>query len=78
MAMKSEITRIYEAAEHALNEGIRVNAGHGLNYANIMPVLRTTGLEELNIGHSIISRSIFTGLEDAVKEMIRIIKGTSE
>jgi pyridoxine 5-phosphate synthase len=72
--IENEIMRIYEAAEYALEQGIRVNAGHGLNYVNIKPILNTPGLEELNIGHSMISRSIFIGLANAVREMVTIIK----
>jgi pyridoxine 5-phosphate synthase len=71
---ENEIQRIYKAAEHALEKGIRVNAGHGLNYVNIKPILKTPGLEELNIGHAMMSRSIFTGLADAVRGMVEIIK----
>ncbi len=69
-----EIDRIYSAANHAVNIGIKVNAGHGLNYGNLKPVLKTPGLLELNIGHSIISRSVFVGLSEAVKEMLKIIR----
>ena len=70
-----ELENIYVAAELALNIGLRVNAGHGLNYHNIKPILKIPGLEELNIGHSIISRSIFVGIENAVIEMIDIVRG---
>lgn len=70
----NEIQRIYEAAEYALKQGIRINAGHGLNYVNIKPILKTPGLEELNIGHSMISRSVFTGLAAAVRDMVAIIR----
>jgi len=69
-----EIDRIYDAAKHAVSIGIKVNAGHGLNYSNLRPVLKTPGLLELNIGHSIISRSVFVGLPKAVKEMLKIIR----
>ncbi len=69
-----EINRIYEAADAAVKSGIGVNAGHGLNYSNVRRVLRSPGLEELNIGHSIISRSVFTGLSAAVREMVSIIR----
>jgi pyridoxine 5-phosphate synthase len=69
-----EINRIYNAADHAAKVGIKVNAGHGLNYKNIMPVLKTRGLVELNIGHSIISRSVFVGLSKAVEEMLDLLK----
>jgi len=50
-----------------------VNAGHGLNYRNLPPILATPGLEELNIGHSIIARAVFTGLAKAVREMADLI-----
>ena len=73
--IKKEIERIYKAAEFGRHAGIRINAGHGLNYKNIQAVLKTPGLEELNIGHSIISRSVFTGLSNAVREMADIING---
>lgn len=73
--IKKELERIYKAAEHAVRTGIRVNAGHGLNYSNTRAILDAPGLEELNIGHSIISRSVFTGLHNAVAEMVKIIKG---
>jgi pyridoxine 5-phosphate synthase len=69
-----EIDRIYNAANLAMDIGIKVNAGHGLNYSNIKPVVKIPGLVELNIGHSIISRSVFTGLSNAVKEMLKLIK----
>jgi len=69
-----ELNRILKAAKYAKEIGIRINAGHGLNYLNTESVLDCDGLEELNIGHSIISRSVFVGLSQAVKEMIQIIK----
>lgn len=68
-----EIARIYSAANHAVITGIKVSAGHGLNYNNITPVLKARALEEVNIGHSIISRSIFVGLSKAVEEMMEIL-----
>ena len=70
---KSELERIFRAAEHACEIGIGVNAGHGLNHLNLEPVLSARGLDELNIGHSIISRSIFLGLAGAVRELLAII-----
>ncbi len=73
-ASSGELERIYIAAQTALRVGLRVNAGHGLNYINVIPVLATPGLEELNIGHSIISRSVFTGLAAAVRDMADIIR----
>jgi pyridoxine 5-phosphate synthase len=72
-AVKNELERIYRAAEHACDIGIGVNAGHGLNWLNLKPVLSARGLDELNIGHSIIARSVFLGLAGAVKELLAII-----
>ncbi len=66
---KNELNRLFVAAELALQNGLTVNAGHGLNYRNILPVAQIKGLYEVNIGHSIISRAIFTGLTQAVREM---------
>jgi len=71
--IEHELERIYHAGEYALGVGIKVNAGHGLNYSNVIQVLKTPGLQELNIGHSIISRSVFDGLAMSVQEMITII-----
>ncbi|MEO0947035.1 MAG: pyridoxine 5'-phosphate synthase [Cyanobacteria bacterium J06641_5] len=53
----------------ALKAGLRVNAGHGLTYRNVLPVAQIPGMEELNIGHSIISRAVLVGLERAVRDM---------
>ncbi len=72
---KREINRLIAAAKHAHGLGLRVNAGHGLNYDNLFNLLRVPHLEELNIGHSIISRSMSVGLPKAVKEMLQLIKG---
>lgn len=64
---------IKEAAIYAKQIGLRVNAGHGLNYINVHRILTIKGIEELNIGHSIISRAIYVGLDRAVKDMKEII-----
>lgn len=69
-----ELARLYTAAEHAVKKGIRVNAGHGLNYKNTTPILGMNGLEELNIGHSIISQSIYSGLPVAVRDMVKLLQ----
>ena len=74
---EAELERIFEAARVAKNLGLRVHAGHDLNYKNIIPVLRTPGLEEVNIGHAIIARAVFVGLERAVREMREIIDAHS-
>lgn len=55
--------------------GLRVNAGHGLNYANLRSLHVVPHLEELNIGHSIVSRAVFTGLQSAVKDMLELMTG---
>ncbi len=70
-----EIVRLIHGAERAHAAGLKVNAGHGINYENIFEVLRIPHLHELNIGHSIISRAIFTGLSQAVKDMLSLMKG---
>lgn len=54
--------------------GFRLNAGHGLNYQNVVPVSRIEKIEDLNIGHAIISRAVMVGLDQAVREMIELIK----
>ena len=63
------------AALFAKNFGIKVNAGHGLNYQNVHRMHEIPNLVELNIGHSIISRAIFVGLEQAIKEMKSLCEG---
>ncbi len=70
---KKELDKLKEAAKYAQSLGIKVNAGHGLNYENVKLMHEIDGLIELNIGHSIISRAIFTGLYQAVKDMIDLI-----
>lgn len=69
-----ELNRIKEAAVYAHSIGLIVNAGHGLNYTNTQSIVEIPYMHEFNIGHSIISRAVFTGLETAVKDMIKIIK----
>ncbi|MDR0304508.1 MAG: pyridoxine 5'-phosphate synthase [Chitinispirillales bacterium] len=76
-AQEEELERIRDAAAFANKLGLIVNAGHGLNYQNTAPVAQIEGISELNIGHSIISRAVFIGLENAVKDMLRIINTSS-
>jgi pyridoxine 5-phosphate synthase len=64
-----------QGTAQAIALGLRVNAGHGLTYWNTAPVARIPGMEELNIGHSIISRAVLVGLERAVREMKALIEG---
>jgi pyridoxine 5-phosphate synthase len=69
-AQAGEVARLKAAAIHADDAGIQVNAGHGINYVNIAKILTIPHLVELNIGHSIVSRALFTGLDTAVREML--------
>ena len=62
------------AAKYAQSLGIKVNAGHGLNYENVYLMKQIAGLCELNIGHSIISKAVFIGLKEAIREMLMLIK----
>lgn len=73
MERLNELKRLKSAAEYAIKKGFLVSAGHGLNYNNVVEIVKIPGLYELNIGHSIISRSIFVGLERAVREMKELI-----
>ena len=68
-ALRREIERVERAAEHAAARGLAVHAGHGLTYENVGAIAAIAPIEELNIGHSIISRAVFTGIERAVREM---------
>ena len=65
-----ELELLNRAALHAVELGLQVNAGHGLTVANVGPVASIPGLVELNIGHSIVARAIFLGIEGAVVEML--------
>ena len=69
-----ELQRIREAAAFARVLGLKVVAGHGLNYLNIAPFRDIAEIEEVSIGHAIIARAVLTGLEEAVREMLRIIQ----
>jgi len=70
---EKEIERIKQAAQHATKLGLIIAAGHGLTYRNISPLAQISEITEFNIGHNIISRSVFVGLNQAVKEMIDAI-----
>lgn len=71
---ESEFLKLKESAKYAQTLGLKVNAGHGLNYENVHRMHEIPDLYELNIGHSIISRAIFVGLPQAVKEMKDLVK----
>ena len=64
-----ELANLATGCELALAAGLRVNAGHGLTYWNVRPIACLPGMEELNIGHSIISRSVLVGIDRAIREM---------
>ena len=71
---RRELDALHEAAEFARQAGLHVHAGHGLTYENVAAVARVPGMEELNIGHSIVSRAVLVGLERAVREMKQAIR----
>ena len=70
-----QVARLQSAAELAHRLGVQVNAGHGLNYVNLATLLQVPHLVELNIGHSLISRSVTVGLSQAVQEMLELMRG---
>ena len=74
-AIQHELQRLLAGAEQAHALGLKVNAGHGLNYENLVLLGRVPHLVELNIGHSIVSRAVFVGLENAVREMLVLMRG---
>lgn len=73
VVQQAELARIAEAAAYASSLGLIVNAGHGLHYHNVQPIAAIPEMYELNIGHAIIARAIFTGLGPAVTEMKRLM-----
>jgi pyridoxine 5-phosphate synthase len=70
---QAEFMHICQAVEYGNRIGLKVNAGHGLNYDNVGPVAAVTGIAELNIGHAIVAHAVFTGWEAAVREMKRLM-----
>ncbi len=74
-ARQHELQRLITGAQQAHDLGLRINAGHGLNYENVSELFTVPHLVELNIGHAIISRALFTGLASAVKEMKTLCQG---
>ena len=75
--IRQELEKICSTLKRGRALGLRINAGHDLNYRNTAPIAALEGIEELNIGHSIVARAVFTGLEQAVREMARIIHHAS-
>jgi len=68
-----ELDIVRAAVAHGLGAGLQVNAGHGLTYDNVQPIAAIQGVTELNIGHAIIARALFTGMREAVSEMKRLM-----
>lgn len=75
VSRQAELTVLAKGCEQAIASGLRVNAGHGLTYWNVYPIACIPGMEELNIGHTIISRAALVGMERAVREMKQAIRG---
>jgi pyridoxine 5-phosphate synthase len=74
LAQTGELARIVEAVRLGEQAGLTVHAGHGLHYHNVQKIAAISGIRELNIGHAIIARALFTGLESAVAEMKRLMR----
>ncbi len=77
-AVLLEIDKIARAGAAIHGLGLRFNAGHALNYYNVQPVARLPGIRELHIGHAIVSRAVFTGLREAVREMKRLMREAAD
>jgi pyridoxine 5-phosphate synthase len=71
----AELERLVRGAKQAHDLGLKVNAGHGLNYDNLPLLYQVPHLVELNIGHSIVSRAVSVGMQKAVKEMVKLLEG---
>lgn len=70
---QQELVRIEQAVQLGLDLKLQVNAGHGLNYHNVQAIAAIPGISELNIGHAIVARALFTGMQEAVREMKRLM-----
>lgn len=77
-AVLAELEKIRLAGKAIGDLGMRFNAGHALNYYNVQPVARLAGIRELHIGHAIVSRSVFVGLREAVREMKQLMREAAE
>ena len=71
---QKELARVIESAKVAAKLGLRVAAGHGLNYENLRPIVAIEEITELNIGHSIVARAVLVGMDRAVRDMIELMK----
>ena len=69
-----ELARIELSVQQGLDLGLQVNAGHGLNYHNVQAIAAIPGIAELNIGHAIVARALFSGLQESVREMKRLMR----
>ncbi len=72
---RAELAKLESAVRAGKKLGLQVNAGHGLNYRNVREVVALEGIEELNIGHSIVARAVLVGMERAVREMVALLQG---
>ena len=72
--VEEELKKIVVAVEEASHRNLRIAAGHGLHYTNVWRIAEIKEIEELNIGHSIVARSVFVGLDQAIREMIALIR----
>lgn len=70
----AELARIELGVQQGLDLGLQVNAGHGLNYHNVQAIAAIPGIAELNIGHAIVARAVFSGLQESVREMKRLMR----
>ena len=77
-AVLAELEKIRIAGDAIRAHGMRFNAGHALNYFNVQPVAKLAGIRELHIGHAIVSRAVFVGLREAVREMKRLMREAQE
>lgn len=71
---QDELNRIKQAAEYAYSAGLQVNAGHGLHFHNVDAICKISQIVELNIGHSIIAQAIFSGLDQTVRDLKRVMR----
>lgn len=75
--VQAALSRVAEAGERILAAGMQFNAGHALNYANVQPIAALTGVSELHIGHSIVSRAVMVGFPEAIAEMVALVRAAS-
>ncbi len=73
-AVLAELEKIRVAGRAVVESGMRFNAGHALNFFNVQPVAALAGVRELHIGHAIVSRAVFIGMREAVREMKRLLR----